>query len=601
MQSFKNYVSFFIVGKLFLCLFFIIINFQIFPEEKKELVGDLKKAEELLNKGIIIIERNNFKEAEEIFRKSLEYAMGYNSYEAKVLNFKINNRLGEALCRSGRGGESIIPYADALLIAMELKNKEYEALAHISLARSYFMTSQYDLSLKEAHLGLKISKENNYYELSSLAAYFCGMANRDLKQFQNSMDFFEEALFYGRKAGANVSIVNALNEKGNVLYLMGNFPEALKLKLEALEFARGLGDKEAISNCLNDISIIYSQRGNHLQAENYLIESLKITEALGNERNILYSLLNLALEQSKLGKKDQAKLNFIRALKLSEKLGSLDQKKSAKKFYSEYLAEDGDFEKAYLELLGAYEIQDKMFTDELKRNISNIAYSYEIEKKQKEIELIKKEKEVEKTQKKYLVFAFFSSIFLVFLLGIVLRLKIKTNRILQEAKRREEELARIDPLTSLSNRRYAYERFKEEISKYERNGAPFSIVIFDVDQFKKINDTFGHECGDFILKNLADILKNIKRAVDAAVRWGGEEFMLILPETDIYGALKFAERLKEAISNSQLDYKGNVLRITATFGVAEYGGQIEDCLKKADDALYKGKKLGRNRVQSAGK
>ncbi|MEJ5167485.1 MAG: GGDEF domain-containing protein, partial [Thermoanaerobaculia bacterium] len=177
----------------------------------------------------------------------------------------------------------------------------------------------------------------------------------------------------------------------------------------------------------------------------------------------------------------------------------------------------------------------------------------------------------------------------------------KTNRILQEAKKREEELARTDPLTSLFNRRYAYEKLKEEILRYERTGVPFSIVLLDIDQFKKINDTFGHECGDLILKVVADTLKNVKRAVDTAIRWGGEEFMLILPETELMGALKFAERLKDTISEAEIDYKGNIIKITATFGVAEYSGNIEDCLKKADDALYEGKKLGRNRVQSGGK
>ncbi|MEJ5167134.1 MAG: tetratricopeptide repeat protein, partial [Thermoanaerobaculia bacterium] len=255
----------------------------------------MKEAEKLFKEGINLIEKNNFSGAEEILRKSLGLMMGYDSYESNILKFQINIKLGEALYKSGRGGEGIIPYSDALLIARDLRHKEYETLARISLARSYFLTSQYDLCLKEAYQGLKISKENNYYEFCSLSAYFCGMANRNLRQLQNALDFFEEALYYGRKSGSGTKIANALNEKGNILFLMGNFSEALKIKLEALEFAKKEGDKESISNFLNDISIIYSQRGNHQQAENYLIESLKITENLGNERNILYCLLNLAL------------------------------------------------------------------------------------------------------------------------------------------------------------------------------------------------------------------------------------------------------------------------------------------------------------------
>lgn len=378
---------------------------------------------------------------------------------------------------------------------------------------------------------------------------------------------------------------------------MGNHSEALKIKFEALNFAKTYGDRECISNCLNDISLIFSHRGNHLQAEKYLIESLELAEAQGSRRNIFYNLLNLAAEQLKLGKSRKAKLNLMRALDISEKFGSLDQRKVARKFFSEYLAQEGDFEKAYQELLDAYETQDKVFTDELKRNILNIAYSYEIEKKEREIDLISREKDVEKKQKKYLTLAFILATGLILLLGIVLRLKIKTNKILEEAKKKEEELARMDPLTSLANRRYAYEKIMEEINRYERTGVPFSVVLMDIDQFKQINDKYGHKGGDMVLENIAQVLMNSKRSLDVAIRWGGEEFMLLLPNTKLEGALKVAEKLRDIISGNEIDYKGKIIKITATFGVAQFAGDLENCLKKADEALYEGKSLGRNRVQ----
>lgn len=586
-----------IVGKINGLIFILIFNFQIFPQEKIEVIERLMEANKYLNEAMLLIEKNEYLKAEEILRKSLEMIMGFDSYEAKKLKFKLNINLGDALYRSGRGEEGIIPYMDALAVSKDLKNKEYEAFARVYLARSYLIAGQYDLCLEEAHRGLKISKENNYYEISSLSLFFCGMANRNLKQYKNALDFFEEALTYGQKAGKRPLIIGALNEKGNVLFLTGKYNEALKLKFEALDFAKRYGDRQSISNCLNDISFIYSQRGNHLQAENYLIESLKIAEELGNQRNIFYNLLNLAEEQIKLGKKQKSKLNLIRALEVSEKFGSQEQKKIAKKYFSEYLAQEGDFEKAYSALLDAYENQDKLFTEELKRNIINIAYSYEIEKKEKEIELIRREKEIEKKQKKYLTLAFILATGLIMLLGIVLRLKIKTNKILQEAKKKEEELARMDPLTSLANRRCAYEKIMTEINRYERTGIPFSVVLMDIDQFKQINDKFGHKGGDMVLEKLANILKSFIRSLDTAIRWGGEEFMVLLPDTELEGALKVAEKLRDIISGNEIDYKGKIIKITATFGVAQFAGDLENCLKKADEALYEGKSMGKNRVQ----
>lgn len=179
------------------------LNFQIFPQEKVEGMERYVEANKLFNEAEVLIEKDNYLKAEEILRKSLKLIMGYSFYEAKKLKFNLNIKLGEALYRSGKGDEGIIPYTDALRVAKDLKNKEYEALARGYLARSYFITSQYDLCLKEAHKALKISKENNYYELSSFSLYFCGMANRNLKQLKNALFFLKSPYYMERKQGVS--------------------------------------------------------------------------------------------------------------------------------------------------------------------------------------------------------------------------------------------------------------------------------------------------------------------------------------------------------------------------------------------------------------
>ncbi len=162
-----------------------------------------------------------------------------------------------------------------------------------------------------------------------------------------------------------------------------------------------------------------------------------------------------------------------------------------------------------------------------------------------------------------------------------------------------EFMAFTDPLTKLENRRSMRVSLKQEINRHERKSISFSIIIIDIDKFKLFNDLHGHDCGDFVLIKVAETLLSNLRKQDIAARWGGEEFMILLPETDICGAKVVAEKLKTIISKSPFVFNNKLkLIITATFGVSEFNSSenIDYMIKKADEALYKGKQSGRNCV-----
>ena len=135
------------------------------------------------------------------------------------------------------------------------------------------------------------------------------------------------------------------------------------------------------------------------------------------------------------------------------------------------------------------------------------------------------------------------------------------------------------------------------LSRAKRYGAPLSLVMYDLDYFKQVNDTFGHDTGDHVLRNVTDLVKRIIRSIDIPARWGGEEFMILMPQSDIQAAKNAAEKLRVAIACHRLDKAGF---ITASFGVAEFASQddISSLLKKVDEALYKAKGKGRNCVES---
>jgi diguanylate cyclase (GGDEF)-like protein len=173
---------------------------------------------------------------------------------------------------------------------------------------------------------------------------------------------------------------------------------------------------------------------------------------------------------------------------------------------------------------------------------------------------------------------------------------------LRQQKEAAERLARIDPLTGLLNRRAFLDASEVEIRRVLRHRQPLSVIAIDLDHFKSINDSYGHGAGDAVLVDFAHVVSQQLRGLDLVARLGGEEFVVLLPDSDALGALRVAERLRLAIADSGPQVGEGVLHYTASFGVAGLDpGQssLEELLGRADEALYAAKRQGRNRVELA--
>jgi diguanylate cyclase (GGDEF)-like protein len=168
-----------------------------------------------------------------------------------------------------------------------------------------------------------------------------------------------------------------------------------------------------------------------------------------------------------------------------------------------------------------------------------------------------------------------------------------------QRKRNEEEiylLATTDSLTGIANRREFTAILVREMDQTKRYGMPMALAMYDLDYFKRVNDTFGHDVGDYVLQAVTGLVKDNIRATDIVARWGGEEFMVLMPQTDIQAARNTAEKLRRAIAGHHFDQVDN---LTVSFGVVAYEPQddLNSLLKRVDDALYKAKEQGRNRVE----
>jgi diguanylate cyclase (GGDEF)-like protein len=160
-------------------------------------------------------------------------------------------------------------------------------------------------------------------------------------------------------------------------------------------------------------------------------------------------------------------------------------------------------------------------------------------------------------------------------------------------------LASFDGMTGLFNRRHVLSLAELEWNKYKRYPRPLSLVLFDIDRFKSINDRFGHEAGDYVITQIAAICQQYKRKSDLAARFGGEEFLILLPETNLAAAQRVAERMRRKIEARAFSFSSNVIDATISAGVAEANSSMEsvlDLIKAADRSLYMAKETGRNRV-----
>lgn len=173
-------------------------------------------------------------------------------------------------------------------------------------------------------------------------------------------------------------------------------------------------------------------------------------------------------------------------------------------------------------------------------------------------------------------------------------------REIDELQEQLREQANRDPLTGLYNRRYLDSTLERELARCKRGGTPLALILIDIDHFKQVNDTYGHQAGDEVLLRLAAMLASMARAGDVACRYGGEEFLLLMPTMPLASARERAEALRAAFADVEVPFGAFKLRTTVSVGIAAYPGHgisADELIRNADTALYRAKNLGRNRVE----
>ncbi|MFO7627253.1 MAG: diguanylate cyclase, partial [Candidatus Fermentibacteraceae bacterium] len=367
-------------------------------------------------------------------------------------------------------------------------------------------------------------------------------------------------------------------------------------------------DDYLCSMALNSLGSVCLLKNDLEEADKLFQRSLETSTGMGRKRGILTSLMKQVELRRVQGLNREALEISQRAEALALELNDRGAQTCILQEKATLLHSLGAHEEAFSTIARQQRLHEGLTAEKRVRQIDVLRLRYETEAKEREIERLRRDRAVQRI----MIFGAAAGLLLA---GVSLssvyrsvRLRTRVNRELSgkntelaKAYEKVEELSRTDELTGLANRRAMVERLTGEQARSARNGRGFGLILGDIDNFKAWNDKYGHECGDAILVELSYRLRKALRAQDLASRWGGEEFLILLPDTDPEGCTRVAEKLRELICGKPFVWKGCMIDLTMTFGTCEGGkAPIDEALRVADSALYRGKHKGRNRVETAG-
>jgi len=488
------------------------------------------------------------------------------------LRARCRRRLGDALARTGETDRAVEVYLDLLrrLEAGEVGGEEIQRRTH------------------RANL---------------LAAI--GNVFSQAREVDTALDYYRRALAAYQELGNAAGVAGASYNIGNAFFDRGQLEPAMEHYQRAREAAATLDDKTLLTMAVNSIGAVHHRRGEYEAALSCFAESEALCRAIGHDRGVMFSLKKTGETQTALGQTRRAIASLEQALAIAEQASDRPQQSELHDLLATAFDKAGDPAAALVHLRRHDALEDELFTDTRSQRIRELEVAYEIEKKDRQIEALERERQLERLTRNALAGAVLLSLAVVLVLVSRYRLRARAAREVEQAHqelgqayREVERLSRTDPLTGLPNRRAVWSRLEEERARLQRSKRPCAVAMADLDDFKRVNDRLGHDRGDAALVRVAETLRRALREQDLVGRWGGEEFLLVLPDTSAEGGRVVAEKLRQALAARPLLDDQPELSLTLTLGVAEMttATSAEDGVRRADEALVAGKAAGKDRV-----
>ena len=429
---------------------------------------------------------------------------------------------------------------------------------------------------------------------------------------ERARPYYERALDLVRR-GDNLALQSTiLGNLASVVAALDDPDEAINLFERAMAIGREAGGPALWATHLANICDIQVQNARHEQALESCPKALELLQPSAQPRLLSGLTMTIGDLYRNMGQPGQALSRYQDALTLASGQVAHVEDQLLQRL-ADIHQELGQAEQVgnYLRRLLALraELQER----ERRTAVEELEVRYQLEQREREIELLRLQGQLQASrlqQRNTWLAAMAIGLILVTVLALViLRSQYRAasledalserNEALESAIERVGELAAHDSLTGLLNRRAFLGEAEKAIARAAESGRPISLALGDLDNFKQINDRFGHPIGDQVLKVFAERLRQALRSDDLVCRWGGEEFICLLPNVDQDQAVHLLERIQEALSAESITTAAGELEIQLTFGVAAIGIDLDQSILAADRAMYRGKQTGRNRIVAA--
>lgn len=521
--------------------------------------------------------------------------------------------IGSNLNILGRNEEAARLFAEA----MELGEGRLNAADRSLLLRGSGLV-QYDLGEFDAAARLYVAsleaseEAGDTVEAAKTAANLgilyitLGQADQAQRFHERALQGFTEAGFMPGVAGTLINLGSVAARRARDAELEGKhdeergFNEQLReYNQRALELFTELGNRRGVAYAASNVGLAWDRLGDPARGLAYHERSLAVRRELGDAHGVINSLVSMAAALTALERHDEADTLLREAHGLLP-TGNPSLRLTVLEPWVSVAEARGDIADALRLQRQVTRLRAGIVLEDHRTRVNEIETRYQAEQLRRQIADLELEQVTasERLRRQQLTTwsAVTIAVLLLALIGALFaryRLKVRSQLALEQA-------ARTDDLTGLANRRDMRERVEYEIQRTRRSTRPFSVGIIDLDEFKAINDTYGHGVGDKVLVKVAERLRGLLRRQDTLARWGGDELMVLLPETDEAGALALGRKLVTEFDLKPVVADGASYRVTLTVGIAQYwpGMEIDQCLQCADEALYQGKNAGRNQVRA---
>lgn len=514
--------------------------------------------------------------------------------------------LGVALAKQGRFAEAqpLLEQALAGAKARHDVNTIADCLNH--LAHCAYYANDFDTALSLGYQGLETSRNAQTPLLEAHALQLIGLVYDNFGLHTDALEsFLAQLSLLENEEVTDSRKVRALNAVGVSYTRLKNYAKAVTYLESSLALARQQGAFEGQALALRNLGSVADEREDHEQALAFYERSFELYEQVADERELVCQYLALGKALMNLQRHGEARSAFTQALVYLQRLDDASLKIDVSLQLSQLAARQGEPEKAHKRLCDALNLIDENAAPaDAYRVHRALVESFkergEAAKALHHFELFHNLKtwvsqEAERRRTKGLLLQF--DVQRLHLENEMYRLK---HVELAQAYARLKDLSVRDPLTNLYNRRHLSEELAQEVERARRYGRPLGLMLCDIDNFKHINDTFGHQVGDEVLIQVAELLRKRTRASDIVARYGGEEIVIVFPETVLDDAAMSCEGVLRSVETYFWSRIHPELAVTLSAGLVQLikTDDAESLLRRADNKMYEAKRAGKNRLCS---